>query len=82
MALQTEFREGKVLVSVKDNGSGIPVDVQKNIFDLYFTTKTSGGGIGLAISRKIVEAHEGRLYFETKPRLGTTFIMELPTLQN
>nr|HQU71602.1 ATP-binding protein [Calditrichia bacterium] len=82
VALQTEFREGKVLVSVKDNGSGIPVDVQKNIFDLYFTTKTSGGGIGLAISRKIVEAHEGRLYFETKPRLGTTFIMELPTLQN
>ncbi|RMF58092.1 MAG: hypothetical protein D6748_09700 [Calditrichaeota bacterium] len=80
--LRTYFQEGYVVISVKDNGHGIPLDLQDSIFELYFTTKESGGGIGLAISRKIVEAHRGRIYFESEPESGTTFYVELPTSQN
>lgn|GEM_PF-3446797 len=78
LAIRTHFAEGKVFISIKDSGHGIPENVRDNIFDLYFTTKESGGGIGLAISRKIIEAHEGRLYFETKTGVGTIFHIELP----
>lgn len=79
VTLTTEFREGVVVISVKDNGAGIPEFARDNIFDLYFTTKDTGGGIGLAISDKIVEAHEGKLYFDTETDVGTTFFIELPT---
>lgn len=82
VTLATAFRDGKVVISVRDNGPGIPENVRDNVFDLYFTTKDSGGGIGLAISRKIIEAHEGRLYFETKTGKGTVFTIELPTSHN
>jgi len=79
LAIRTHFDEGKVFVDIKDSGHGIPENVRDNIFDLYFTTKESGGGIGLAISRKIIEAHEGKLYFETKTGVGTIFHIQLPT---
>lgn len=82
LTLRTDFREGFVVISIKDTGTGIPENIRDNIFDLYFTTKASGGGIGLAISRKIIEAHEGNLYFETKTGVGTIFYIELPTSQN
>ncbi|MCB0295281.1 MAG: two-component sensor histidine kinase, partial [Calditrichaeota bacterium] len=82
LAMRTHYREGKVVVSIKDTGHGIPANIRENIFDLYFTTKDSGSGIGLAICRKIIEAHEGKLYFETKTGVGTIFYIELPTSQN
>jgi signal transduction histidine kinase len=82
LSLRTAFRDGYVVVSVKDSGHGIPENIRDNIFDLYFTTKDTGGGIGLAISRKIIEAHEGKLYFETQTGVGTIFYIELPTSQN
>jgi signal transduction histidine kinase len=82
LSLRTVFRDGYVVVSVKDSGHGIPENIRDNIFDLYFTTKDTGGGIGLAISRKIIEAHEGKLYFETQTGVGTIFYIELPTSQN
>ncbi len=82
LTLRTAYREGFVIISIKDTGAGIPENIRDNIFDLYFTTKDSGGGIGLAISRKIIEAHEGNFYFETKNVFGTIFYIELPTSQN
>jgi len=82
LSLRTAFRDGFVVISIKDSGHGIPENIRDNIFDLYFTTKDSGGGIGLAISRKIIEAHEGKLYFETQTGVGTIFYIELPTSQN
>lgn len=82
LAMRTHYREGKVVISIKDTGHGIPANIRENIFDLYFTTKDSGSGIGLAICRKIIEAHEGKLYFETKTGVGTIFYIELPTSQN
>ncbi|RMI14652.1 MAG: hypothetical protein D6681_04935 [Calditrichaeota bacterium] len=82
ITLSTYFQESNVVISVKDTGCGIPENIRDNIFDLYFTTKESGGGIGLAISRKIVEAHNGKLYFESRLGEGTTFFVELPTSPN
>jgi signal transduction histidine kinase len=77
--LCTKLNERTVVITVKDTGKGIPAETRDHIFDLYFSTKTSGGGIGLAISRKIVEFHEGRIDFESESGNGTTFSIELPT---
>lgn len=77
--LKTAYDNAHVVISVKDTGKGIPEEVQEHIFDLYFSTKPSGGGIGLAISRKIIEAHEGKIYFNSVPQEGTEFSVELPT---
>ncbi len=76
--LSTREHENRVIIVIRDTGNGIPEDVQEKIFDLYFSTKPNGGGIGLAISKRIIEAHEGRIYFKTKIGEGTSFIIELP----
>ena len=73
--------ESDVMISVTDNGSGIPETVQDRIFDPFFTTKEVGQGTGqgLSISHKIiVENHGGQLYFETEEDVGTTFFIRLP----
>ncbi len=76
--LITREHENKVKIAIKDTGKGIPAEIKDKIFDYYFSTKKTGGGIGLAISKKIVEAHEGRIYFKSKPDEGTSFMIELP----
>lgn len=76
--LLTAEHENNVAVMIKDTGKGIPAHIRNKIFDLYFSTKPGGGGIGLAISKKIVEAHEGKLYFKSESGKGTSFIIELP----
>lgn len=68
----------KILISIKDNGKGIPEDVQSKIFVPNFSTKNSGMGLGLAITRKMVEAADGRIWFKTKLHEGTTFFIEWP----
>lgn len=67
-----------VLVMVSDNGSGIPAELKDKIFDPYFTTKSSGTGLGLAMTKKIIELWGGRIYFESEPNVGTTFYVTLP----
>lgn len=81
VAIATVYDEQarRVRVTVRDNGTGIPEDVQKRIFNLFFSTKGRGGtGIGLAVTRKIIDEHHGRLAYETKDGVGTTFTIELP----
>jgi PAS domain S-box-containing protein len=68
----------KIIIEVKDNGKGIPEEVQSKIFDLYFTTKKEGNGLGLSISQKIINQLGGRLYFVSRKVEGTTFTIELP----
>jgi C4-dicarboxylate-specific signal transduction histidine kinase len=70
----------EICVSVEDDGSGIDESVASRLFDPFFTTKAEGMGMGLALSRSIVEAHGGRLNFTRKPSGGTIFTMTLPTL--
>jgi signal transduction histidine kinase len=67
-----------VLVTVSDNGPGIPIDVKDKIFGPFFTTKPQGSGLGLAIVRKIVDAHDGRIDVGERPGGGTVFRVTLP----
>ena len=65
-------------VSVSDTGPGIPQDALDRIFDPFFTAKTDGLGIGLSLSRRIVEAHGGKLWAENCERGGATFHFTVP----
>lgn len=83
-----DSRSGNILVRLKplgdrvqlifqDNGSGIPPSLQEKVFYPYFTTKSSGTGIGLSMCRNIIEQFGGRIYFTTKEQEGTIFYVEL-----
>jgi len=70
---------GRVQVSVRDTGTGIPPEIQKRIFSAYFTTKAKGTGLGLAGARRAIEAQGGDIRFESSPGRGTTFFVTLPS---
>ncbi|HJU45995.1 MAG TPA: HAMP domain-containing sensor histidine kinase, partial [Chitinophagaceae bacterium] len=73
---------GTIIIKVTDNGAGIPEIMQSKIFIPNFTTKSSGTGLGLAMSKSIVEQAKGKIWFETKPGTGTSFFVELPVARN
>jgi PAS domain S-box-containing protein len=68
----------EIQISICDNGHGLPEPVQEKVFEPFFTTKDNGMGLGLAISRTIVESHGGRLWMTRNPGPGTTFHFTLP----
>jgi PAS domain S-box-containing protein len=70
---------GQVLISVSDTGVGLPPERADEIFNAFFTTKPQGSGMGLAISRSIVESHGGRLWATSHDGRGATFHFTLPT---
>ena len=70
-----------VEIAVCDSGCGIPVDKLTHIFDSFFTTKPNGMGMGLPISRTIIEAHGGRLWAENKNEGGASFRFTLPIIE-
>lgn len=89
-ALQSipEDREGQVMLTLStsenharicvcDNGTGIPETIQERVFSPYFTTKSSGTGLGLAMCKSMVEAMHGKIWFETEAGEGTRFFVEL-----
>lgn len=65
-------------IIVEDHGEGIPPEVRDKIYNLYFTTKKSGSGIGLAMTYRVMQLHNGALDFDSEPGQGTTFRMLLP----
>jgi signal transduction histidine kinase len=67
-----------ITISVEDNGPGIPVDKEPEVFKPFFTTKTEGTGLGLAIAKDIIEKHNGGIRFENIPGSGCKFIISLP----
>jgi PAS domain S-box-containing protein len=71
--------DAQVLVSVSDSGAGLPVGEVDRIFETFFTTKVQGTGMGLSISRRIVESHGGSLWACSNPGRGATFQFTLPT---
>ena len=71
----------KAIIRVKDNGSGIPPEIQKKVFTPNFSTKNSGTGLGLAICKSIIESFSGNIFFETEENKGTTFFVELPLIK-
>lgn len=66
-------------IRITDSGPGISPEVRDKIFKLYFTTKEKGSGIGLAMTFRIVQLHDGTIDFSSEPGKGTTFILRLPT---
>jgi nitrogen fixation/metabolism regulation signal transduction histidine kinase len=70
--------EGDVVIEVQDNGAGIGAEIIEKIFQPYFTTRSSGTGLGLAMTKKIIEFWKGRIWFETEEGKGTTFFISLP----
>lgn len=70
---------GQILVSVQDSGIGINPEVMKRLFEPFFTTRSNGMGMGLSISRSIIEAHGGRLWAESDGSSGSVFYFTLPS---
>lgn len=68
------------ILRVEDHGEGIPYEIRDRIFDLYFTTKREGSGIGLAMTYRIVQLHHGQLDVESKLGKGSTFTLRIPVI--
>ena len=75
-----EVEPNKILISVEDNGQGIKDDIKDKIFMPNFSTKYSGSGIGLAIAKRAIDHAQGKIWFETKTKVGTTFYIQLPVM--
>ena len=81
VAIKSERAEDRhLLVSVSDTGVGLPLQEVSQIFNAFFTTKPDGTGMGLSISRSIVESHGGRLWATSNSGRGATFHLTLPTI--
>jgi signal transduction histidine kinase len=65
-------------IRISDSGVGIPRELREQIFRLYFTTRKEGSGIGLAMTFRIVQLHDGTIDFTSEPGKGTTFFIRLP----
>jgi len=82
LTVKTELGEaGRLLISVSDTGVGLPNENTGQIFDAFFTTKPQGSGMGLSISRSIVESHRGRLWAVPNDGPGATFQFALSNCQ-
>ena len=78
MVIQTEWVADECQIRVTDSGAGIPREIQDRIFNLYFTTKQQGSGIGLATTFRVVQLHSGTIDFVSEPGKGTTFRLRFP----
>jgi two-component system, LuxR family, sensor kinase FixL len=77
--IRVEARADAIAIQVEDNGRGVASELVDNIFDAYQTTKPRGMGLGLHLSRRIVQRHAGRLWWEPIRTGGARFVVELPT---
>lgn len=78
LSIKAKRVDDSVTIEVEDTGVGIPAEVIPRIFDSFYTTKTHGLGLGLAFSRRVVEAHGGTIAFKTISGMGTIFTITLP----
>ena len=78
LTVKSELVDSQLLLSVSDTGVGLPIEKVDQIFSAFFTTKPQGSGMGLAISRSIVESHGGRLWVTANEDRGTCFYFSLP----
>ena len=78
IATNRRVADDMIEVEVSDSGTGFPDDVKSSLFQTFFTTKETGMGVGLSISRSIIEAHGGRMWAENNDAGGATFRFTLP----
>ena len=77
--LDVELRQKRVIITVHDNGTGIPEELYDRIFEPNFTSKSSGTGLGLTMVRKMVEDYKGKISVKSEEDKGSTFTISLPT---
>jgi signal transduction histidine kinase len=78
LTFESSVNEDTAEIRISDTGTGIPPDLRDKIFRLYFTTRKEGSGIGLAMTFRIVQLHDGTIDFTSEPGKGTTFLIRLP----
>jgi signal transduction histidine kinase len=78
LTMTLEQRNGSALIVVQDDGPGIPPDLLGTIYEMHFTTKSGGTGVGLYVARAVVQAHRGTIEVESSPGDGTRFTLCLP----
>jgi len=78
LTVKSQLQDGQLQISVSDTGVGLPTEGVDQMFSAFFTTKSQGSGMGLAISRSIVESHGGRLWASANDGRGATFYFTLP----
>ncbi|MDD3044252.1 MAG: HAMP domain-containing sensor histidine kinase, partial [Candidatus Delongbacteria bacterium] len=81
ITVKTSHKDGRIIITIADNGTGIPEKIRERVYDPFFTTKEVGKGTGqgLAIAHKaVVDRHGGKIWFETEQNKGTTFYIEVP----
>ncbi len=79
--LRTSSAAGQVAIEIIDTGPGIPENTRDKVFDVFFSTKKEGSGLGLAVTRRIVEQHGGTVTFQSEPGKGTDFIIRIPACE-
>lgn len=82
LEIQTAARDGRVILQVIDNGPGMPEAVRRKLFDVFFSTKPNGSGLGLPTVRKIVEAHDATIEVESEVGRGTRFTLSFPAARS
>ena len=78
LSLSSQAHDSSAKLEIRDQGGGIDPEIRDKIFNLYFTTKKAGSGIGLAVSYRVLQLHNGTLEFESEAGKGTTFRFILP----
>ena len=78
LTVSASAEDGAVAIRVRDTGVGIPDELRDKLFKPLFTGKPKGTGLGLAVVKRIVDAHGGTVTFESKAEVGTTFTVTLP----
>lgn len=81
--LKFRFIKGEttLFIDVKNTGMGIPEEIRPKLFTPLFTTKFKGQGFGLAVSKRLVEAHSGEITFQSEAGKGTTFTVKIPRIR-
>jgi signal transduction histidine kinase len=76
--IAAKAEDGKVVIRIRDHGAGMDKETMDNIFIPFYTKKSSGSGLGMAIAKKILEGHEGKILIKSREAIGTEIIVKLP----
>ena len=80
--ISTQRNSELATIEVRDEGPGIPAEIRDKIYNLYFTTKKGGSGIGLAMAYRVVQLHNGALEFDSVEGQGATFTFRIPLMES